>query len=92
MLEDADELHLGGEYAFFRGRSVMAVRLGVWLDPDHQPRNEGFAFARAELPGGDDELHYAAGCGVARNQLQFDLGIDLSELRDTASLSVIYSF
>ncbi len=92
VLEDANELHLGGEYAFFRGRSVMAVRLGAWLDPDHQPRNESSPFARAELPGGEDELHLAAGCGVARNQLQFDLGIDLSELRDTVSLSVIYSF
>ena len=92
VLEDADELHLGGEYAFFRGRSVLAVRLGAWLDPAHQPSNDSFPFARAELPGGEDELHFAAGCGVARNQLQFDLGIDLSELRDTVSLSAIYSF
>jgi long-chain fatty acid transport protein len=92
ILKDADELHLGGEYAFFRGRSVMAVRLGAWHDPDHQPRLDSSPFARAEVPGGSDELHLAAGVGVVRDRIQLDLGIDVSERRDTASVSLIYSF
>ena len=91
-IDDADEIHLGGEYAFFRGRAVMAVRLGAWHDPDHQQRNESSAFSRAEVPRGQDQLHLAAGFGVAFEDLQIDLGIDLSELRDTASISIIYSF
>ena len=91
-IDDADEIHLGAEYAFFRGRSVMAVRLGAWHDPDHQQRNETSAFSRAEVPGGDDELHLAAGFGVAFDKFQIDVGLDLSELRDTASISMIYSF
>ncbi len=70
----------------------MAVRLGAWHDPDHQQRNESTAFSRAELPGGADELHLAAGFGIAFEDLQIDLAIDLSELRDTASASIIYSF
>jgi long-subunit fatty acid transport protein len=92
ILEDADELHLGGEYAFFLGRSVMAVRLGVWHDPDHQPYDERTPFSRAEVPRGNDELHLAAGFGVAFDRFQIDLGIDLSRLRDAASVSAIFSF
>ena len=92
MLEDADELHLGAEYAFFLGRSVMALRLGLWHDPDHQLRNDSSQFSRAELPGGSDELHLAAGFGVVLDKVQIDLGVDVSRLRDTASISAIYSF
>jgi hypothetical protein len=92
-LDDGEELHLGGEYAFFVGRSVVAIRLGAWHDPDHQFRNETAGpLIRAENPRGEDELHLAAGFGLALDKLQVDLGIDLSEQRDTASLSVIYSF
>ena len=92
-LEDADELHLGGEYAFFAGSSVLAVRAGVWFDPDHYfgTRSEE-PFIRAILVPGEDELHVAAGLGLALRRFQIDLGIDLSERIDTASLSVIYSF
>ncbi|MFQ5349177.1 MAG: OmpP1/FadL family transporter [Thermoanaerobaculia bacterium] len=93
ILEDADELHLGGEYAFFLGSSVMAVRFGAWRDPDHQVRNEtGGGVIQAENLGGADELHVTGGFGLALDKLQIDFGIDLSELRDTASLSLIYSF
>ena len=91
-IDDADELHLGAEYAFFKGRAVMAARLGAWLDPDHQQRNESSAFSRAEVPGGDDELHFAAGFGIAFDNFQIDVGLDVSELRDTAAVSMIYSF
>ncbi|MDH3402446.1 MAG: hypothetical protein OES32_03515 [Acidobacteriota bacterium] len=92
-LDDADELHLGGEYAFFVGASVVAVRLGAWHDPDHQVRNEtGGPIVRAELVGGADELHVAAGVGIALGKLQVDLGIDLSRRRDAGSLSVICAF
>lgn len=95
-LDDADELHLGGEYAFFAGTSVVAVRLGLWHDPDHQFRFEGDPdqepFLAALFPGGDDELHLAAGLGVALRRFQVDLGVDLSDRVDTASLSAIYSF
>ena len=93
FIEDADELHLGAEYAFFAGSSVLAVRMGLWHDPDHyfdvrseEPLNRAL-FAPAE-----DEMHLAAGLGAAFRRLQVDLGIDLSERIDTVSLSLIYSF
>lgn len=92
-LDDGDEFHLGAEYAFLGAKPVFAVRLGLWLDPDHQVRNESdFPFPQAELPPGADELHYSAGFGVAFKRFQLDLGIDLSERIDTASISAIYSF
>ncbi len=93
FLDDADEIHLGGEYAFFAGISVLAVRLGAWHDPDHylDVREEDPA-VRALFAPGEDELHLAAGLGVALRRFQIDLGIDLSERIDTASLSLIYSF
>jgi hypothetical protein len=65
----------------------------MWHDPDHQVRNDTAGpLIRAEIPGGEDELHFAGGFGIVFERLQIDLGIDLSERRDTASLSAIYSF
>ena len=95
-LDDADELHLGGEYAFFVGTSAIGVRLGVWHDPDHQFRTDAALeeepFLHAISPGGDHEIHVSAGVGVALRSLQVDIGVDLSERRYTVSLSAIYSF
>jgi len=90
---DGDELHAGGEYTFFAGSTVVGVRLGAWLDPDHQVRNRSdTGFAQAELLPGEDQIHLAGGVGVAFRSVQVDLGVDFSERRDTASLSAIYSF
>ena len=93
FIADADELHVGGEYAFFVGSSVLAIRLGVWHDPDHyfDVRSDDLV-DRALFAPGEDELHFAAGLGAAFRKLQVDVGIDLSERYDTASLSLIYSF
>jgi long-subunit fatty acid transport protein len=93
FIDDGDELRLGIEYAFLDLTPVFAVRLGLWRDPDHRQRTESEdPFLRAELLPGEDELHYAAGLGVAFGTFQLDLGIDLSDDRDTASLSIIYTF
>ena len=90
---DGEEIHLGLEYAFLRTRPLFALRFGVWRDPD-----KGF---RAERRGpvdtalfqpDDDEIHAAAGLGLAFERIQLDLALDLSELVDTFSLSAIYTF
>jgi long-subunit fatty acid transport protein len=92
-LDDVDELHLGGEYVFLRTTTVLALRLGAWLDPDHQIRAiTDDPLVRALLPGGDDEMHYAAGFGVALSSFQLDLGVDFSDQVDTVSLSAVYTF
>ena len=92
FLEDADELHLGGEYAFFSGTAVLAVRAGAWHDPDHYYGTRSTdPLLRALFVPGEDQLHFAAGAGVAWRRVQADLGIDLSERARTVALSFIYS-
>lgn len=92
-IDDADELHLGGEYVFLDAKPIIAVRIGAWLDPDHQLRTTtDDPFLLALLPRGDDEMHYAAGLGLAFQSFQIDLGVDLAERVDTVSVSAIYSF
>ena len=92
-IDDADELHLGAEYVFLDSTPVFAVRLGMWLDPDHQMRSTADEpFVRALQPAGDDEIHFTAGVGVAVERFQVDVAFDYSDLVKTASLSAIYNF
>ena len=91
--EDGSELRLGLEYALRVVNPVTAVRLGVWLDPVHRIRYEGeLDFDRALLAPGEDEVHVAMGFGLAFETFQIDFGADLSDTRDTISLSAIYTF
>jgi long-subunit fatty acid transport protein len=93
MIDDGDELHLGAEYVFFGSKSIVALRLGTWLEPDHQIYGTGDdPFVRALLLRGDDEIHYAAGLGLAVQRFQIDLAVDFADRTDTVSLSAIYSF
>ena len=92
-IDDANELHLGAEYVFLEATPIVAVRFGAWHEPDHQMRDtSGDILSRALLPRGDDELHFAAGVGVAMQNFQVDLGVDFADRVDTVSLSAIFSF
>ncbi len=94
VLDDGDELHLGAEYVFSRSKLIAAARLGVWLDPNHRPSftTESSALERTLRPPAADEVHYALGFGLAFESFQIDLGVDLSDLVDTVSVSAIYGF
>jgi hypothetical protein len=92
-IDDADELHFGAEYVFLESKPVIAVRLGTWLDPDHQMyATVADPYIRAVLPQGEDEWHYTAGLGLATRRFQVDLAADLSDRVNTVSLSAIYNF
>ncbi len=67
--------------------------LGVWLDPDHRVQStiDDDLFS-AVLSPGSDNLHYTFGFGAAFKRVQLDLAADFSDLRDTVSLSAIFSF
>ncbi len=92
-IDDANEVHLGAEYVFLDSTPVFAVRLGMWVDPDHQMRStEDEPFVRALQPAGEDELHVTAGVGVAMQRFQVDVAFDYSDRVKTASLSAIYNF
>jgi hypothetical protein len=91
--DDGDELRLGGEYAFLDVRPVVAIRAGIWLDPDHRFHSTSTdPEHRALFQPGEDELHLAVGLGLAFKSFQVDLAADFSDLVDTFSLSAIYSF
>ncbi|UCF69303.1 MAG: outer membrane protein transport protein [Acidobacteriota bacterium] len=93
VVDDADELHVGFEYVFLRPDPVIALRLGSWLDPDHRFRADGGgAVFQAFFQPGDDEVHVAAGLGLAWRSFQLDIAVDRSDLVDTSSLSAIYRF
>jgi long-chain fatty acid transport protein len=93
VLEDADELHLGVEYVILKSTPLVALRVGGWLDPDHRIRYFGDdPFARAIFQPGEDTFHYSVGVGLAFRTFQLDLGVDISDLVDTAAISAIYSF
>ena len=92
-IDDADELHFGGEYVFLESSPVIAVRLGAWLDPAHQMyATIADPYMQAVLPKGGDEWHYTAGLGLATRRFQVDLATDLSDRVNTISLSAIYNF
>ncbi len=88
--DDALEIHLGAEYVFTESRIPLAVRWGVWLDPNHAVSPGTTDGGRIVV--GSDEIHAAVGFGASFRRFQVDLGADLSDLRDTVSLSAIYSF
>lgn len=91
-IDDGVELRLGTEYLFLQSQPLLAVRLGLWRDPDHRVHSDAGPFEPATLPPGDDEVHYAIGFGAAFERFQIDLGADFSDLRDTIALSAIYKF
>ena len=91
--DDGNEFHLGAELAFLDSTPVIAIRAGVWLDPDHRFRSiSDDVEHRLLFQTGQDEIHFALGLGLAFKSFQIDLAADFSDLVDTASLSVIYSF
>ncbi len=101
-IDDGDEFHLGVEYVFVR-QNPIALRFGLWYDPDHQlyydfegrdpdaigEIEDRFAF---RFPRGEDELHITGGLGFVGKKVQVDLAFDLSERSDIVSLSMVYRF
>ncbi|MFQ5524702.1 MAG: hypothetical protein ACE5GX_00440 [Thermoanaerobaculia bacterium] len=76
-----------------RPTPIVAVRVGAWLDPDHQVHDTSDdLFIRALEQPGDDQVHFALGFGLAFESFQIDVGVDLADTVDTISLSAIYSF
>jgi len=92
-IDDADELHLGAEYVFLKTTPLIAIRGGLWHDPDHRFRYEGDdPFARALYQPGEDALHISIGAGIAFSRFQIDVGANLSDAVDQFALSAIFSF
>ena len=93
-IDDVSELRLGFEYAFLKRTPLIALRGGVWRNPDHaiRSRERTDPLELTLLPGGEGDTHVSVGLGIALEVLQIDLAVDHSDLVDTASLSFIYRF
>jgi long-subunit fatty acid transport protein len=99
---DANELHLGVEYVFPEIQYPIALRGGIWNDPEHRiqfPRPQGQLPPIGEvtestlfLPG-DDELHYALGGGIVfGSRFQIDVAADFSNRINTVGFSAVVRF
>jgi len=78
---DAWEYHVGAEYALLRFTPILALRAGAWVESTGD-----------NLTGDNEVTHLSAGVGIAASTFQIDVGGDLAETGDTASISFIYNF
>lgn len=96
VLDDGNEVRAAGEYLFTNlpsGLSAIAIRGGVWHDPDHRIRYEGPFQADSVLyKPGESEMHYTGGAGIVFEKAQFDVGFDRSETVKTFSVSAVLRF
>jgi long-subunit fatty acid transport protein len=96
VIDDGNEVRAAGEYLFTNlpsPLSAIAIRGGVWHDPDHRIRYEGpFSADTVLYPKGDSELHYTGGAGIVFEKVQFDVGFDRSETVKTFSVSAVLRF
>jgi long-subunit fatty acid transport protein len=99
-IDDGTEVRLGFEYVI-AGSTDIALRLGGWLDPDHQMRWEDPGTTQspstvgnlgARYRPGDDEYHITAGIGFTFDRFQVDAAYDDSEYVSVASLSGVFRF
>src|SRR5262249_112827 len=92
-IDDANEVHLGAEYAFLQHWPVVILGAGAWYDPDHSLRFEGGnAGFRAVFRRRGDQMHYTAGAGLVLRRLQIDAAIDYSKRISVASVSTGFRF
>jgi long-subunit fatty acid transport protein len=96
VLDDGNEIRAAGEYLFTSlpsPISALAIRGGVWRDPDHRIRYEGpFQTDSVLYQPGDSEMHYTGGAGIVFEKAQFDVGFDRSETVKTFSVSAVVRF
>ncbi|MEM7051507.1 MAG: outer membrane protein transport protein [Acidobacteriota bacterium] len=93
VIDDAHQLHLGTEIQLLEPRFPVALRAGLWWDPDHRLRYVGDeALLAARFRAGDDELHLTAGAGIVFGRAQIDLAVDHADPVTTVSLSAVARF
>ena len=93
VMDDGNELRLGLEYVFLDSSPLIAIRVGLWSDPDHRFQYAGDdPFSRALYRPGDTTLHLSVGAGIAFSHFQIDIGADFSDHANVFALSGIYSF
>jgi len=103
-VDNATEIHVGMEYILMLGERLLALRAGVYNDPDHTIRYtdaytswEELEFIdrieRALFPGGDNQIHVTGGLGLILNeQFQIDAAANIADRNTQFSFSAVYRF
>lgn len=96
-VDDAHQLRFGGEWIVRTGEPVLALRFGTWYDPDHRqrfenpdPTNRVLQSYEIGLPKGENEVHVAAGLGLAFSRVRIDGAFDISPRINTFSVSSVF--
>jgi long-chain fatty acid transport protein len=95
--EDADELRVGLEKAFFRPSGAgISIRLGSWYEPAHSIEYRGSGqylstFGPYFRPG-ESRTHVTGGVGIVGKGWQVDVGVDYARNSRIASISLVRPF
>jgi long-chain fatty acid transport protein len=103
---DGNELRFGAQYLIPTLRYPVAVRGGVWRDPDHRVRYTGDPNVSTDFGDriekrsfqllfteGEGTTHVAIGAGIAVGaHFQADFGFDHSDLVNAAAVSLVARF
>ena len=102
FFDDGNQLRAGLEYSIVSTSATLALRFGVWNDPDHRMRfdrenmtaQERASIARHDVRyvPGDDAIHWTPGIGLAFSRWQIDGAVDLSTPVKTVSFSTVVRF
>jgi long-subunit fatty acid transport protein len=93
-IDNAIEVHFGMEYVLSLGERFLALRAGVYNDPEHTIRYKGDDIVGKILfPGGDDQIHITGGVGlVISEKFQIDTATNISDTNKQVSISTVYRF
>lgn len=99
-IPDGNEVHFGAEYSFSERASYLALRGGIWFDPNHsiQYTSDGTGSdldtrLKAVFPGGENAWHYCGGFGITLSRaVEVNVGADFTSQRKYASASIVARF
>ncbi len=100
IIDNATEVHVGVEYILALSERFLALRAGIYNDPDHTIRFTGttgetvFDIAgREKFSGGEDQIHITGGAGLVVNEhFQIDTAANFADKMKQLSVSVVYRF
>jgi long-subunit fatty acid transport protein len=103
-IDNATEIHIGGEWAFPSAKVPFALRAGWWHDPSHSLEYRGATtsadplvklaqlYSAQSFPSESDQNHIAVGIGYFTSSFEINAAYDHSSRTKTASLSALKRF
>lgn len=99
-VDNVTEVHFGVEYILVPGNHFLALRAGIYTDPDHAIRFTGTTgdpvediTGRELFPGGEDQIHITGGLGVVfSDHFQIDAATNIADRSKQLSISAVYRF